>query len=196
MIWKREKTGGLFADGKSRRRNVTLSFVGVFRRSLILYRCHREKHAYSWDTPRLINVGLLVIRLKCAFLGRCFKHNPRPVTPPGRPRRWYIRAAPISRTRYFISLLHAAAAVRFYLPEEIIMQPHRLAAVCAAPRHASPINFRSLRFARLSRDEATHATSIRRIRISLHDRKVNCAAWNNDILNHIKLLQQTNYNCI
>lgn len=99
-----------FAGGKSRQRNVALRRVasrrvglrrcGVFRRSLILYRCHREEYAYSWDTPRLINVGLLVIRLKCAFLERCFKRNTRPVTPPGRDT---VHArGPISRTRYFI----------------------------------------------------------------------------------------------
>lgn len=83
-------------------RRIGLRRCGVFRRSLILYRCHREEYAYSWDTPRLINVGLLVIRLKCAFLERCFKRNTRPVTPPGRSVHTSCTRASISRIRDFI----------------------------------------------------------------------------------------------
>lgn len=144
---KGQRRGGP-VRGKSRRQNASrrigLRRCGVFRRSLILYRCHREEYAYSWDTPRLINVGLLVIRLKCAFLERCFKRNTRPVTPPGRGTVRARARAPISRTRCFIPAA-AAERTRFYLPEEIIMQPHRLPVVCA-PRSQliSVFTFRSV----------------------------------------------------
>lgn len=119
-----------FAGGKSRRRNVGLRRCGVFRRSLILYRCHREEYTYSWDTPRLINVGLLVIRLKCAFLERCFKRNTRPVTPPG---RGMVHA----RVYFTYAIFYSRCRTQFYLPEEIIMQPYRLSVVCAPRRVAN-----------------------------------------------------------
>lgn len=103
--------------------------------------------------------------IKMCISQRCFKRNPRPLTPPGS----VSARSPISRTRYFISLPRRTQ-LWFYLPEEIIMQPHRLPAILrAAPRRASPINFGSLRFARLSRG-TTRATLIRGMEnaISLH----------------------------
>lgn len=92
---------------------------------------------------------------------------------------------------YFTTAAHVALracvrarAPRFYLPEEIIMQPHRLPAILrarvpyrrTASRRASPINFGSLRFARLSRG-TTRATLIRGMEdaISLHASEANCA---------------------
>lgn len=172
-----------FAGGKSpaaERRFVRASQrCGVFWRSLILYRCHREEHAYSWDTPRLINVGLLVIRLKCAFLERCFKRNPRPVTPP-RTR------APISRTTiYFISLRRRySLPLRFYLPEEIIIRDRIGSARGLRTARRQLISVFTFRSVITRRSDACDINT--QNAIPLHAWETNCADWNSDILNRIK----------